>query len=92
MQPKSEMDFEFESTKLSTPWGYVSAIALCVTTFGTVALTSGLFLKPDATVDDYLANVAPLFGGFLTILAVSEVCLHLYLNFLVLNMTPVVLR
>ncbi|KAL7156973.1 hypothetical protein ABFS83_02G045700 [Erythranthe nasuta] len=73
VQPKSEMDLQFESTKLSTPWGYLSAIALSVTTFGTIALTSGLFLKPDATVDDYLANVAPLFGGFLTILAVSEI-------------------
>lgn len=68
------MDLEFESTKLSTPWGYLSAVALCVTTFGTSALASGFFVKPDATVDDYLNNVAPLFGGFLTILAVSEVC------------------
>ncbi|KAL7119151.1 hypothetical protein ACP275_02G045700 [Erythranthe tilingii] len=73
VQPKSEMDLQFESTKLSTPWGYLSAIALSVTTFGTISLTSGLFLKPDATVDEYLANVAPLFGGFLTILAVSEI-------------------
>ncbi|GFP88654.1 probable zinc metallopeptidase egy3 chloroplastic [Phtheirospermum japonicum] len=73
VQPKSEMDLEFEATKLSTPWGYLSAIALCVTTFGTIALTSGLFLKPDATIDDYLSDVAPLFGGFLTILAVSEI-------------------
>ena len=34
---------------------------------------SGFFLKPDATWDDYLANVVPLFGGFLSILGVSEV-------------------
>ncbi|KAL0356942.1 UNVERIFIED_CONTAM: putative zinc metallopeptidase EGY3, chloroplastic [Sesamum calycinum] len=73
VQPKSEMDLQFETTKLSTPWGYVSTIALCVTTFGTIALTSGFFLKPNATIDDYLADVAPLFGGFLTILAVSEI-------------------
>ncbi|CAH9100255.1 unnamed protein product [Cuscuta europaea] len=73
VQPKSEMDLQFESTKLSTPWGYASAIALCVTTFGTIALTSGFFLKPDATVDDYLANVVPLFTGFLTILGISEI-------------------
>ncbi|KAL3614370.1 putative zinc metallopeptidase egy3, chloroplastic [Castilleja foliolosa] len=73
VQPKSEMDLEFETTKLSTPWGYLSAIALCVTTFGTIALMSGLFLKPNATIDDYLSDVAPLFGGFLTILAVSEI-------------------
>lgn len=73
VQPKVEMDLQFESTKLSTPWGYLSAVALCVTTFGTSALTSGFFLKPDATIDDYLNNVAPLFGGFVTILAVSEI-------------------
>lgn len=73
VQPKSEIDLQFELSKLSTPWGYVSAVALAVTTFGTIALMSGFFLKPDATFDDYLANVVPLFGGFLTILGVSEV-------------------
>ncbi|KAI9123965.1 hypothetical protein K1719_005265 [Acacia pycnantha] len=73
VQPKSEMDLQFETTKLSTPFGYLSAIALCVTTFGTIALMSGFFLKPDATFDDYLADVVPLFGGFVTILGVSEI-------------------
>ncbi|KAH7665012.1 Ran-GTPase activating protein 1 C-terminal [Dioscorea alata] len=73
VQPKSEMDLQFESTKLSTPWGYVSAILLCVATFGTIALMSGFFLKPDATFDDYVADVLPLFGGFLSILGVSEI-------------------
>lgn len=73
VQPKAEMDLQFESTKLSTPWGYVSAIALCVATFGTIALMSGFFLKPDATFDDYVSNVIPLFGGFISILGVSEV-------------------
>ncbi|KAK2968920.1 hypothetical protein RJ640_018612 [Escallonia rubra] len=73
VQPKAEMDLQFELTRLSTPWGYVSAVALCVTTFGTIALMSGFFLKPDATFDDYIADVVPLFGGFLTILAVSEI-------------------
>ncbi|KNA09136.1 hypothetical protein SOVF_154750 [Spinacia oleracea] len=72
VQPKSEIDLQFESTNLSTPWGYLSAIALGVTTFGTIALTSGFFVKPGATFDDYLANFVPLFGGFLTILGVSE--------------------
>ena len=74
VQPKSEIDLQFESTKLSTPWGYVSAIVLCVATFGTIALMSGFFLKPGATFDDYLADVVPLFGGFVSILVVSEVC------------------
>lgn len=74
VQPKSEMDLQFESTKLSTPWGYFSALLLCVATFGTIALTSGFFLKPNATFDDYLADVVPLFGGFIFILGVSEVC------------------
>lgn len=73
VQPKSEMDLQFESTRLSTPWGYVSAVALCVTTFGTIALMSGFFLKPDATFDDYLSNIVPLFGGFVSILGVSEI-------------------
>uniref|UniRef100_A0A2P2K0J5 Putative zinc metallopeptidase EGY3ic isoform X1 n=1 Tax=Rhizophora mucronata TaxID=61149 RepID=A0A2P2K0J5_RHIMU len=74
VQPKSEMDLQFESSKLSTPLGYLSAVVLCVATFGTIALMSGFFLKPDATFDDYVANVVPLFSGFLTILGVSEVC------------------
>ncbi|XP_010476949.1 PREDICTED: probable zinc metallopeptidase EGY3, chloroplastic [Camelina sativa] len=73
VQPKAEIDLQFESTRLSTPWGYISAIALCVSTFGTIALMSGFFLKPDATFDDYIANVVPLFGGFLSILGVSEI-------------------
>ncbi|XP_022762381.1 probable zinc metallopeptidase EGY3, chloroplastic [Durio zibethinus] len=73
VQPKSEIDLQFESTTLSTPWGYVSAIALCVATFGTIALMSGFFLKPGATFDDYLADVVPLFGGFVSILGVSEI-------------------
>jgi predicted PurR-regulated permease PerM len=73
VQPKAEMDLQFESTNLSNSFGYLSAIALAVTTFGTVALMSGFFLKPDATFDDYLANVVPLFGGFVSILGVSEV-------------------
>ncbi|XP_028082771.1 probable zinc metallopeptidase EGY3, chloroplastic [Camellia sinensis] len=73
VQPKAEMDLQFESTKLSTPWGYVSAITLCVATFGTIALMSGFFLKPNATFDDYVSDVVPLFGGFLSILGVSEI-------------------
>lgn len=73
VQPKTEIDLQFESIKLSTPWGYISAIVLCVATFGTIALMSGFFLKPDASFDDYIADVIPLFGGFLTILGVSEI-------------------
>lgn len=78
VQPKAEIDLEFESTKLSTPLGYVSAVALCVATFGTIALMSGFFLKPDATWDDYLADVVPLFGGFISILGVSEVSFYAF--------------
>ncbi|XP_023516952.1 probable zinc metallopeptidase EGY3, chloroplastic [Cucurbita pepo subsp. pepo] len=73
VQPKAEIDLQFESTTLSTPLGYFSAIALCVATFGTIALMSGFFLKPGATFDDYIANVVPLFGGFISILGVSEI-------------------
>jgi hypothetical protein len=68
------MDLQFETTKLSTPWGYVSAIVICVTTFETIALTSGFFLKPNATFDDYLADVVPLFVGFISILGVYTFC------------------
>lgn len=86
VQPKAEIDLQFESTKLSTPLGYFSAIALFVATFGTIALMSGFFLKPGATIDDYIANVVPLFGGIISILGVSEVCMgavfvHLSLPF-----------
>ncbi|XP_062083036.1 probable zinc metallopeptidase EGY3, chloroplastic [Humulus lupulus] len=77
VQPKAEIDLQFELTKLSTPWGYISAIALCVTTFGTIALMSGFFLKPDATWDDYISDVVPLFGGFISILGVSEIATRL---------------
>lgn len=73
VQPKAEMDLQFESTDLNNAWGYFSAIALFVTTIGTIALTSGFFLKPDATIDDYFRDVVPLFGGFLTILGISEI-------------------
>ncbi|KAL6213216.1 hypothetical protein ACLB2K_012663 [Fragaria x ananassa] len=73
VQPKAEIDLQFEYTKLSTPWGYVSAVALCVATFGTIALMSGFFLKPGATFDDYVADVVPLFSGFISILGVSEI-------------------
>jgi len=73
VQPKAEIDLQLEVTRLSTTWGYLSAVALAVTTFGTIALMSGFFLKPGATFDDYVSDVLPLFGGFLTILGVSEV-------------------
>ncbi|KAK1388506.1 hypothetical protein POM88_016684 [Heracleum sosnowskyi] len=72
VQPKAEIDLQLELTRLSTPWGYLSSLALCVTTFGTIALMRSFFLKPDATFNDYLANVVPLFSGFNTILGVSE--------------------
>lgn len=77
VQPKSEIELQFESTKLSTGWGYFSAVVLGVATFGTIALTSGFFLKPDARFEDYVANVVPLFGGFLSILGVSEISTRL---------------
>ncbi|XP_044980203.1 probable zinc metalloprotease EGY3, chloroplastic isoform X1 [Hordeum vulgare subsp. vulgare] len=73
VQPKAEIELQLEMTKLSTPWGYLSAVALAVTTFGTIALMSGFFLKPGASFDDYVSDVLPLFGGFLSILGVSEV-------------------
>ncbi|XP_010691542.2 probable zinc metallopeptidase EGY3, chloroplastic isoform X1 [Beta vulgaris subsp. vulgaris] len=88
VQPKSEIDLQFESMKLSTPWGYFSAIGLGVATFGTIALTSGFFVKPGATFDDYLADVVPLFGGFLTILGVSEIATRLTANRYGIKLSP----
>eukprot|EP00252_Welwitschia_mirabilis_P014882 TRINITY_DN32946_c0_g1_i1.p1 TRINITY_DN32946_c0_g1~~TRINITY_DN32946_c0_g1_i1.p1 ORF type:complete len:570 (-),score=100.43 TRINITY_DN32946_c0_g1_i1:256-1965(-) len=73
VQPKSEVDLQLEVSNLSNPFGYLSAILLGLTTLGTIAVTSGFFLKPDATFDDYVRDVLPLFGGFVTILGVSEV-------------------
>ncbi|KAJ3672822.1 hypothetical protein LUZ60_006196 [Juncus effusus] len=73
VQPKAEIDLQLEFTKLSTPWGYISALALAVATFGTIAIMSGFFLKPGASFDDYISNVVPLFAGFISILAVSEI-------------------
>ncbi|KAL9244750.1 hypothetical protein vseg_018485 [Gypsophila vaccaria] len=88
VQPKSEIDLEFETTKLSTPWGYTSAILLGITTFGTIAITSGFFVKPGATFDDYLADVVPLFAGFLTILGVSEIATRLAANRYGVKLSP----
>eukprot|EP00249_Psilotum_nudum_P006290 c19615_g1_i1 orf=207-2066(-) len=73
VQPKAEIDLQFEYSKLSTFWGYVSATLLGVTTLGTIAYMSGFFLQPNATYDDYVARVLPLFGGFVTIIGVSEI-------------------
>lgn len=73
VQPKVEIDLQLEATKLSTPLGYAGAVALGVATFGTIAIMSGFFLKPGASFDDYISDVVPLFGGFLSILGVSEV-------------------
>ncbi|KAJ3697633.1 hypothetical protein LUZ61_001338 [Rhynchospora tenuis] len=77
VQPKAEIDLQLEATKLSTPLGYAGAVALGVATFGTIALMSGFFLKPGASFDDYISNVVPLFGGFLSILGVSEIATRL---------------
>ncbi|KAF3320478.1 peptidase, M50 family [Carex littledalei] len=77
VQPKAEIDLQLEGTKLSTPLGYASAVALGVATFGTIAIMSGFFLKPGASFDDYISDVVPLFGGFLSILGVSEIATRL---------------
>ncbi|KAJ4755733.1 ethylene-dependent gravitropism-deficient and yellow-green-like 2 [Rhynchospora pubera] len=77
VQPKAEIDLQLEATKLSTPLGYAGAVALGVATFGTIALMSGFFLKPGASFDDYISDVVPLFGGFLSILGVSEIATRL---------------
>uniref|UniRef100_A0A453HA94 Uncharacterized protein n=1 Tax=Aegilops tauschii subsp. strangulata TaxID=200361 RepID=A0A453HA94_AEGTS len=88
VQPKAEIELQLEVTRLSTPWGYLSAVALAVTTFGTIALMSGFFLKPGASLDDYVSDVIPLFGGFLSILGVSEVLHRLLIKLFLDKCSP----
>jgi predicted PurR-regulated permease PerM len=76
VQPKAEIDLQFESQRLSTLTGYASALLLGVTTFGTISIMSGFFLTPGATYDDYVSRVLPLFTGYLAIFGTSEVCHH----------------
>lgn len=73
VQPKAEIDAQFESQRLSTLTGYASAILLGVTTFGTISIMSGFFLTPGATYDDYVSRVLPLFTGYLAIFGTSEI-------------------
>jgi hypothetical protein len=65
VQPKAEIDLQFETTRSSNWIGYITATLLGVTTFGTIAIMSGFFLTPDATFDDYVSRVLPLFTGYL---------------------------
>lgn len=67
VQPKAEIDAQFESQRLSTLTGYTSALLLGITTFGTISIMSGFFLTPGATYDDYVSRVLPLFTGYLAI-------------------------
>nr|PNR32661.1 hypothetical protein PHYPA_024603 [Physcomitrium patens] len=73
VQPKAEIDLQLESQRLSTWTGYVSAALLGVTTLGTISVMSGFFLTPDATFDDYVNRVLPLFAGYLGIFGTSEI-------------------
>ena len=73
VQPKAEIDLQFESQRLSTVTGYLGAILLGVTTLGTIAIMSGFFLQPNANFDDYVNRVLPLFAGYLGIIGTSEV-------------------
>jgi hypothetical protein len=74
VRPKAEIDLQLEATKLSTPLGYAGALALGVATFWTIAPMSGFFFpKAGSSFDDYRSDAVPLFGGFLSILGVSEV-------------------
>ncbi|KAJ4762609.1 ethylene-dependent gravitropism-deficient and yellow-green-like 2 [Rhynchospora pubera] len=88
VQPKAEIDLQLEATKLSTPLGYAGAVALGVATFGTIALMSGFFLKPGASFDDYISDVVPLFGGFLSILGVSEIATRLTADHYGVKLSP----
>ncbi len=73
VQPKVEIDLQLETGRLSNAAGYVTSILLGVTTLGTIAIMSGFFLEPNATYDDYVARVLPLFAGYTGIIGTSEV-------------------
>jgi hypothetical protein len=73
VQPKVEIDLQLETGRLSNASGYVTSILLGVTTLGTIAIMSGFFLEPNATYDDYVARVLPLFAGYTGIIGTSEV-------------------
>ncbi len=73
VQPKVEIDLQLETGRLSNAPGYVTSILLGVTTLGTIAIMSGFFLEPNATYDDYVARVLPLFAGYTGIIGTSEV-------------------
>lgn len=88
VQPKAEIDLQYEYSKLSTFWGYISAALLGVTTLGTIALMSGFFLEPNATFDDYVSRVLPLFAGFITIIGVSEVATRLVASSYDVKLSP----
>jgi hypothetical protein len=64
VRPKAEIDLQLEATKLSTPLGYAWTIA---------PLSGFFFPKAGSSFDDYRSDAVPLFGGFLSILGVSEV-------------------
>ncbi|XP_024542775.1 probable zinc metallopeptidase EGY3, chloroplastic isoform X2 [Selaginella moellendorffii] len=88
VQPKEEIDLQYELSSLNNVAGYISALLLGVTTLGTISLTSGFFLTPNATFDDYIARVLPLFGGFITILGVSEAATRLTANKYGVRLSP----
>jgi hypothetical protein len=73
VQPKAEIDLQLEAQNLSTLTGYISALLLGVTTFGTISIMSGFFLTPGASYDDYVSRVLPLFAGYLAIFGTSEI-------------------
>jgi hypothetical protein len=73
VQPKVEIDLQLETGRLSNAPGYVTSILLGVTTLGTIAIMSGFFLEPNATYDDYVARVLPLFAGYTGIIGTSEI-------------------
>jgi len=73
VQPKVEIDLQLETGRLSNAAGYVTSILLGVTTLGTIAIMSGFFLEPNATYDDYVARVLPLFAGYTGIIGTSEI-------------------
>lgn len=88
VQPKSEIDLQLQQTTASNLFGYAGALLLGVTTLGSIANMSGFFLTPNATFDDYVARVIPLFGGFSAIFIVSEVATRLTAAYYGVKLSP----
>eukprot|EP00897_Mesotaenium_endlicherianum_P004005 jgi/Mesen1/3632/ME000020S03164 len=91
VQPKSEVDLQLGVANRNPLLSLLPSVLLGVTTLGSVAVISSLFLAPDATFDDFVARVLPFFGGFVSILGVSEIATRWTANHYGVRLSPTLL-